>query len=450
MIDHIVILAAGTGSRMNSSKSKPVHDFAGKPLLRWVYDLAKSCQPRLIHIVHGPDNQTELAPLVPDAEIRWVCQSKQNGTANALMSALKEVNGGRFLVLNADMPLVDYETVMSLLVLQAPLKLLTVKKNNPTGYGRIMRHDATQAPYAIIEELDATSEQKKINEVFTGVLSGDVDDVKTWIQSLDNNNQQEEYLLTDVVSKANEAEVSIAAYCSDHSFALTGINTMSELVKLQRAYYEQRAQYFLDKGVRICDPKRFECQGDVEIGHDTEIKPNVSLIGPCHVGSNCVISENCVLNHVQMGDFATVLPNCYLDQTYLAAYSKVGPFAYCRNGTVIADYAEVGAFVETKKASIGQRSKAKHLSYLGDIDIGKNCNIGAGVIVCNWDGKNKHKTILGDHVFIGSDTQLIAPVHLEDYAFVAAGSCITKDVPKNNLSIGRSTQVNKPRSTTKS
>lgn len=444
MIDHVIILAGGKGSRMNSSKSKPVHDFAGKPLIRWAYDLAKQCKPKFIHVVHGQNNQTDFAPLIPDATIRWVCQKKPNGTADALMCALDGIDKGQFLVIYADMPLVNVSDIQSMLNLQGELKLLSVRHDNPHGYGRLI-HDDHGNPSAIIEEVDATNEQKQIQEVFTGILSGCVEQVKNWIQSLDNKNKQKEYLLTDIIAKAYKGKHSTHAHCSKNSVAFSGINSMAELVKLQRIYYEERAYEFLNKGVKICDPARFECQGEVDIGYDTEVRPNVSLMGPCSIGSNCFIGENAVLSHVQMGDHASIMANSVLDHTYLAAFSKVGPFAYCRNGTVIADYAEIGSFVETKQAYIGQRSKAKHLSYLGDVDIGKNCNIGAGVIVCNWDGKKKHKTVLGDHVFVGSDSQLIAPIHLEDYAFVAAGTCITKNVPKHNLSIGRTKQLNKPR-----
>lgn len=443
MIDHVIILAGGKGSRMQSSKSKPLHDFAGKPLIRWSYDLAKQCNPKYIHIVHGQNNQTELAPLVPDAKIRWVCQSDPKGTADALSKALDGIKGN-FLVIYADMPLVSFVEIKAMLNQDGHLKLLTVNRQDPFGYGRLIRDDA-QNPVAIVEEADATVPQKQIKEVFTGILSGSVEQVQNWISGLDNENKQQEYLLTDIVAKAYNDKVLLATYCSEDHVAFSGINAMEELVTLQRVYYEKRAHDFLKRGVKICDPKRFECQGEVDIGFDTEVRPNVSLTGPCSIGSNCFIGENAVLSHVQMGDHSSVMPNSVLDHTYLAAHAKVGPFAYCRNGTVIADYAEIGSFVETKQAYIGQRSKAKHLSYLGDVDIGKNCNIGAGVIVCNWDGKKKHKTVLGDHVFVGSDCQLVAPIHLEDYVFIAAGSCITENVPKNNLSIGRTKQLNKPR-----
>ena len=443
MIDHVIILAGGKGSRMQSNKSKPAHDFDGKPLLRLSYDLAKQCQPKYIHIVHGQNNQIEFAPLVPDAKIRWVCQSDPKGTADALIKALDGIDHGKFLVIYADMPLVKLDEIKIMLDAKCDLKLLTVNQENPFGYGRLIRDD-NDNPEAIIEEVDATVQQRKIKEVFTGILSGSVEQVKNWIHGLDNNNKQQEYLLTDIVTKAYKEGVSISAHCSDDHIAFSGVNAMEELVMLQRVYYKKRAYEFLRKGVKICDPARFECQGEVDIGFDTEIRPNVSLMGPCSIGSNCFIGENAVLSHVQMGDHASIQANSVLDQTYLAAHAKVGPFAYCRNGTVIADYAEIGSFVETKQAYIGQRSKAKHLAYLGDVDIGKNCNIGAGVIVCNWDGKKKHKTVLGDHVFVGSDCQLIAPIHLEDYVFVAAGSCVTKSVPKHNLSIGRSKQLNKP------
>lgn len=446
MIEHVIILAAGKGSRMQSSYSKPVHLFAGKPLIKWAYDLAKTQNPKSIHIVHGESNQTELSPLVPDASIRWVCQNTPKGTADALMCALTNIESGRFLVVYADMPLVPKREIEALVAMSSDLNLMSVKQQDPTGYGRIVKDNQGQ-PIAIIEELDASSEQKQIDEVFTGILSGDVETVKHWISQLDNNNKQQEYLLTDIVEFAVKDQVPVNVLCSEDSVAFSGINSMKELIELQRTYYEMRAYEFLSKGVRICDPLRFECQGEIEIGHDTEIKPNVTLNGPCSIGAHCTIGENAVLSHVQMGDGSSVLPNSVLDHVFLAAHAKVGPFAYCRNGTVIADYAEIGAFVETKQAYIGQRTKAKHLAYLGDIDIGKNCNIGAGVIVCNWDGKKKHKTILGDHVFVGSDSQLIAPIKLEDYVFVAAGSCLTKDVPKHQLSIGRSKQINKSRST---
>ncbi|MAH60731.1 MAG: UDP-N-acetylglucosamine diphosphorylase/glucosamine-1-phosphate N-acetyltransferase [Legionellales bacterium] len=446
MVDHIIILAAGYGRRMRSKKSKAAQVFAGKPMINWAYDLAKSCQPKFIHVVHNKDNQKELVRLVPFPDIMWIKQEKICGTGDALRSAIEHIYEGQVLVLFVDMPLIETSQLNALLHCDGDIKLLTAMSQNPKGYGRIIR-DHNEVVQSIVEELDLSPDQHAIQEVFTGILSAPVALLKKLLAKLDNNNQQKEFLLTDIVKYAKEEKQAVNAVKLDHDYGISGVNTIRQLVELEKQYYLQRAYQFLDSGVRIADPERFVCTGDIEIGHDTVIEPNVTLVGPCQIGHGCYVGQNSRLDNVQLGDYASVHPYSFLKQTYLAANASVGPFGYCREGTVLADHAEVGAFVETKQAYIGHNSKAKHLSYLGDIDIGRHVNIGAGTIVCNYDGQKKHKTIIGNHVFVGSDSQLIAPVNLKDYTFVAAGTCVTEDVPENTLAIGRSRQTNRKKPT---
>lgn len=444
-MEHIIILAAGYGSRMKSQKSKAAQVFAGKPLIKWAYDLARTCQPKFIHVVHNDRNQTELAPLIPYPEVLWIKQEKICGTGDALRCALENILDGHALVIYVDMPLIESDHLNLLSKLDGDVKLLTAEARDPTGYGRVIRTVSGEVQQ-IIEQMDLSKEQQSINEVFTGILSAPVDRLKAWLNKIDNKNAQGEFLLTDIVKCAVDEKSSVKALKLPDDACIAGVNTMSQLVKLEKHYFKKRAEDFLAAGVKIEDPDRFVCTGEVEIGRDTVIERDVRIHGPSQIGSSCMLRTGCILENAQLGDASIVHPYSYLKHTFLAANTAVGPYAYCREGTVLADHAEIGAFVETKQAYIGHYSKAKHLSYLGDIDIGRHVNVGAGTIVCNYDGQKKHKTIIGNHVFVGSDVQLVAPLNIKDYAFVAAGTCVTEDVQENQLAIGRSRQENKKKS----
>lgn len=440
MIDHVIILAAGKGKRMVSSISKPCHTFAGKALIRWVYEAAKACDPKCIHIVHGQDNQTELADALNANDVQWVCQPSPTGTADALKCVLSHLSGGQFLVLYPDMPLVRHEDLIQLIKSDPTLAIIANQVKDPTGYGRLIINHRDQLT-AIVEEADAAPSQKDINLIFTGIMAGAVDQVNHWLDQVGNQNAQQEKYLTDLVQIAYQANQACEVHAVKDENAYQGINSLRELVNLQRKYYINRAYEFLDKGVKIIDPARFECQGDVTIGPDTEIRPNVSITGPCHIGSHCLIGDHVTLEVVNLEDHATVHSHSLLKHTALAAHAVVGPYAYCRDHTHLDQYAQLGAFVEAKKTYMGQYAKAKHLTYLGDAEVGQYTNIGAGVIICNWDGKVKHPTKIGDYVFVGSDSQLIAPLKIDHHAFIAAGSCINKDVPSHHFAIARSKQV---------
>lgn len=439
MIDHVIILAGGKGKRMASSISKPCHTFAGKTMIRWVYEAALACKPRHIHVVHNQDNKLELANALGTDEVNWVCQPSPTGTADALKCVLSNLSSGQFLVLYPDMPLVRHEDLVQFIKTDPTLAIIANQVKDPMGYGRLIYNHMDQLT-AIVEEADATPSQKDINLIFTGIMTGAVHQVNHWLHQVGNQNAQQEKYLTELVEIAHQANQACEVYAVKDENAYQGINSLRELVNLQRKYYINRAYEFLDKGVKIIDPARFECQGDVSIGHDTEIRPNVSIIGPCNIGSHCLIEDHVTLEVATIEDHVTVHTHSLLKHVTVAAHGSVGPFAYCREHTHIAQHAHVGAFVEAKKTHLGEYSKAKHLSYLGDADIGQYCNIGAGVIVCNWDGQTKHPTKIGDYVFVGSDSQLIAPLKIESHSFIAAGSCINKDVPSHHFAIARSKQ----------
>ena len=442
----VVILAAGKGSRMRSSLPKVLHQLAGKTLLEHVIDTALELKPVKVHVVvgHGKEQVIQqCAGLTPQyGDIHWVEQLQQLGTGHAVQQAMPNIDGGSsVLMLTADVPLITEQTLQPLCAaMQAfPLALLTAVMPDPAGLGRIIRDDSDNV-CGIVEEKDASAKQRSICEINSGIMCARAADLNAWLSELDNQNAQQEYYLTDIVEIAHHHGNPIGAYQPQQSLEVEGINSRSQLARVERFCQQRTAERLMDSGVTIIDPARIDIRGDVQIGQDTVIDVNCVIVGPTSIGENVSIAPNCVINKSQVGDHSQIHTNTVIEETVIGEHVSVGPFARLRPGTRLSNHVKIGNFVETKNAQLAQGSKANHLSYVGDTTVGSNTNIGAGVITCNYDGANKHQTIIGKDVFVGSDCQLIAPVEIEDGATIAAGSTITTKVHKNQLAISRGKQ----------
>ncbi|MCG8412971.1 MAG: bifunctional UDP-N-acetylglucosamine diphosphorylase/glucosamine-1-phosphate N-acetyltransferase GlmU [Pseudomonadales bacterium] len=446
----VVILAAGKGTRMHSAHPKVMHDIGGKPMLAHVVATAQRLQPEKVHVVVGFGAETiklafESFPL--QVAINWVSQSEQLGTGHAVQQALPQIDVGAadnpVLVLFGDVPLIKAGTLQAVLTHcnRDSVSLLTVNTQKPEGLGRIIRNDENQVT-AIIEERDASAEQKQIKEVNSGIMAIPAARLERWLGSLQNNNDQQEYYLTDIVSMAAQEGCNINASVIDDDMEVMGVNDKHQLALLERHYQMTTVEKLLSEGVTVRDPARLDIRGDVSCGKDTIIDCNVILEGSVSLGSNVEIGANAVIKDSVLGDGVKVLPGTQIEGSTIGNGASIGPMARLRPGTELGEETKIGNFVETKNAKIGKGSKASHLAYLGDVELGENCNIGAGAIVCNYDGVNKHKTTLGDNVFVGSNSVLVAPVVLEDNAFVAAGSAINSAVPADSLAVARSKQRN--------
>lgn len=439
---NIVILAAGQGTRMRSDIPKVLHCLGGKPLLQHVYELARELSPEMIAIVYGHGAQRILSRF-SDWPVVWVEQALQLGTGHAVQQALPYLQeDAMVLVLYGDVPLLRRETLEKLLSAadENTLGLLTATMDNPTGYGRIVR-DAEGRVSRIAEEKDASLEEKNIREVNTGILALPTCRLKTWLAKLDNANAQGEYYLTDIVAMAVADGVGIQTLNAPPD-EVAGVNDKRQLADLERVYQRRQADALLQQGVTLRDPSRFDLRGRIEaVGRDVEIDVNVILEGRIRIGDRVRIGPNVVLKDVVIGDEVEILAGSVIEQARIGARSRIGPFARIRPETVLAEETHIGNFVEIKKSSIGPGSKVNHLSYIGDAEIGAGVNVGAGTITCNYDGVNKHKTVIEDGAFIGSDTQLVAPVRVGREATVGAGSTITKDAPAGKLTLSRCRQI---------
>lgn len=437
----IIILAAGQGTRMYSDKPKVLHTLAGRPLLTHVYKTAAALTHREIHIVYGHGGEQ-----VPDAsqdfQASWVKQEQQLGTGHAVQQVLPNIpDGDVVLILYGDVPLITEESLKVLVdaASDSDFSLLTTHLDNPRGYGRIIRDEHDNIT-AIIEEKDATAEQRSICEVNTGFMVVKGKSLKRWVNALKNENKQNEYYLTDIVAQAVADNVSVAPILAESPIEVQGINTRSQLSEAERYYQLVQAHHLMHNGVGLMDPARFDLRGDLEIGRDNEIDINVVIEGRVKLGNNVTIAANCYIKDTIIADNVTVLPNTMIDNAVIGNGCRIGPFARIRPGTTLDENVHIGNFVELKKTDVGKGSKVNHLTYLGDTHVGSETNIGAGTITCNYDGANKHQTIIGDNVFVGSDVQLIAPVKINNGATIAAGTTITKDVSENHLAISRSEQ----------
>lgn len=437
----IVILAAGQGKRMYSAMPKVLHDLAGKPMLGHVVAVARSLAPRAIHVVYGHGGEQVRAAFARD-ELHWAHQAEQLGTGHAVQQAVPAVaENALVLILYGDVPLIRAQTLQNL-ISQAganTLALLTAELHDPTGYGRIVRN-ATNQVARIVEQKDATADEAAVREVNTGILVAPAARLRGWLARLENRNAQREYYLTDVIAMAVADGVDIVTRQPSAVWEILGVNNKMDLAGLERTHQKNIAQTLLEQGVTLRDPARLDVRGELVCGRDVVIDVNVVFEGKVTLGDGVKIGPNNVIRDATIGAATEIQPNCVIDGADIGGACRIGPFARIRPGTRLAAHAHVGNFVEIKKSDIGEGSKVNHLSYVGDSSIGRDVNIGAGTITCNYDGANKYQTIIGDNVFIGSNSALVAPVTVGDGATVGAGSVITKDVPSQELAITRGEQ----------
>jgi bifunctional UDP-N-acetylglucosamine pyrophosphorylase/glucosamine-1-phosphate N-acetyltransferase len=438
----IVILAAGQGTRMRSALPKVPHPVAGKSMLGHVIDTARKLQPQGIHVVIGHGAEQVRERLAAD-DLNFVLQTEQLGTGHAVAQALPALSAERVLILYGDVPLIEQGTLERLLekVGDQQLALLTVDLNDPTGYGRILR-DNTGKVLAIVEQKDASPEQRQICEGNTGILAVPGKRLGDWLGRLSNSNAQGEYYLTDVIAMAVADGLLVATEQPLDAMEVQGANDRIQLAELERHYQQRAARQLMAQGVTLRDPARFDLRGEVTVGRDVLIDINVILEGRVVIEDGVQIGPNCVINNSTLRKGAVVKANSHLEGAEVGEGADCGPFARLRPGAVLGAKAHVGNFVELKNAVLGAGAKAGHLSYLGDAEVGARTNIGAGTITCNYDGANKFKTVLGEDVFIGSNSALVAPVNLGDRATTGAGSVITSDVPADTLAVGRAKQRN--------
>ncbi len=438
-----IILAAGQGTRMKSAKPKILHKIANKPLLQHVYDMSKKLNDNSISIVYGHGAEQVLDELL-ELDVKWVEQKQQLGTGHAVQQAIDFINDDdTVLILYGDVPLLKLTTVEQLinLVDDRTLALLTVILENPTGYGRIIR-DANQLVTKIVEEKDATVDEKKINEGNTGILAVKGKPLKKWLNNLQNSNAQGEYYLTDIIEMAVNDDFMIATASTENVDEVLGVNNKQQLSHLERVYQMEKANQLMLEGVTLKDPMRFDLRGEIKsIGKDVEMDINIILEGSVNIGENVKIGANCIIKNANISDNVEILPNSIIENATIGASSRIGPFARIRPDTELAENVHIGNFVEIKKTTVAAGSKINHLSYVGDASVGSKVNIGAGTITCNYDGVNKFQTIIEDGAFIGSDSQLVAPVTVRKNATIAAGSTITKEAPEDRLTLARSRQV---------
>jgi bifunctional UDP-N-acetylglucosamine pyrophosphorylase/glucosamine-1-phosphate N-acetyltransferase len=438
---NIVILAAGLGKRMNSNIPKGLHSIAGKPMLARVIETAQLLQPESIHVIYGHGGEKVMEALTTLA-VNWVFQEGQLGTGHAVMQALPYIpEHSKVIILSADVPLIQSKTLEALLHknLQSDLTLLVASLPNPTGLGRIIRNEKREIE-AIIEEKDASESQKNIQEIYSGICCAKAADLARWLPNLTNNNAQKELYLTEIISKAVQEGLTIGSLKVSDTLEIQGVNNRLQLQELERIYQKRQAEQLLLAGVQIADSSRFDLRGELICGKDVFIDINCLFIGQVRLGDNCRIGPNCIISNTEIDANSEIYANSLIEESKIGKNSTIGPFARLRKGTRLEDSCKIGNFVETKNTVFAAGSKASHLSYLGDALLGKNVNIGAGTITCNYDGVNKHKTIIEDGAFIGSDTQLVAPVTIGANATVGAGSTIRNDVPANELTLTESKQ----------
>jgi len=438
-----VILAAGQGTRMRSSKPKVLHKVAERALLHHVYDTSAELENNSIVIIYGHGGElvkNELQTLNAD----WVEQKEQLGTGHAVQQAENFINDhDKVLILYGDVPLLKKTTIDKLLenVSQKSIGLLTVNLDDPTGYGRIVR-DSDGKVLKIVEEKDTNQKEKLISEGNTGIIATPGDLLKQWLSKLENGNAQNEFYLTDIIEMAVNDGVEVKTNQPETQDEVLGVNDRTQLAHLERVYQLEQAEKLMVHGVALRDPARIDVRGEFsELGKDIEIDVNVIFEGINKIGNNVKIGANCILKNAQIGDGVEILANCIIDNAIVGEQSRIGPFARLRPFAELANEVHIGNFVEIKKATIAKGSKINHLSYIGDAEIGSKVNIGAGTITCNYDGVNKFKTVIEDGAFIGSDSQLIAPVTIGKGATIGAGSTITKDSPENQLTLSRAKQI---------
>ncbi len=439
---HVIILAAGQGTRMRSALPKVLHRIGGRALLDHVVRSAHSLNPDAVHVVYGHGGA-----LVRDRlsflDVNWIEQTPQLGTGHAVSQAITAVpDGAVVLVLYGDVPLIEADALAGLVdrARAGRLALMTVDLEDPTGYGRILRDDNSRV-VGIVEDKDASAGQRLIRESNTGILAVGAQRLHAWLGGLDNDNAQGEYYLTDVIALAAAEGLEIEVVQPKQREDVLGVNDRVQLARLERCYQQRQAQRLMCAGATLADPTRVELRGDVEVGEDVYLDVNVILEGRVILGNEVHVGPNCVLRDCAVAAGTQILANCVVEEAEIGAGARIGPYARIRPGTRLGDGVHVGNFVEVKNTTMGRGSKANHLTYLGDSEIGVRVNIGAGTSTCNYDGANKHRTTIGDRVFIGSGVELVAPIRVHDGATIGAGSTISKEAPAEALTLTRAKQV---------
>jgi bifunctional UDP-N-acetylglucosamine pyrophosphorylase/glucosamine-1-phosphate N-acetyltransferase len=436
---NVVILAAGKGTRMHSRLPKVLHAIGGKPMLGHALERAAALASDRTIVVYGYGGEA-VPSAFANAAVEFVRQEPQLGTGHAVQQALPYLHaGGTTLVLYGDVPLTRSDTLENL-VSKPGLRLLTATLDNPTGYGRIVRGKNDRI-VRIVEEKDASAPEKSIREINTGILCAPTDMLRHWLTKLTNRNAQKEYYLTDIVPLAIESKTAVSSAQPSDEWEILGVNSKDQLAYLERVHQLQNARDLMTRGVTLADPWRFDLRGELHCGKDVFIDVNCLFEGEVRLADDVKVDAGCVLRNAYIGAGSEIAPYSHLDGTVVGANCRIGPYARLRPGTRLADEVHIGNFVETKATEVGGRSKANHLSYLGDTTVGRSVNIGAGTITCNYDGANKHRTVIEDGAFIGSDTQLVAPVTIGRGATIGAGSTITKDAPADSLTLSRARQV---------
>ncbi|MGB5281430.1 MAG: bifunctional UDP-N-acetylglucosamine diphosphorylase/glucosamine-1-phosphate N-acetyltransferase GlmU [Arenicellales bacterium] len=437
----VIILAAGKGTRMVSSLPKVLHEVAGKPMLQHVLDTCHELGADRLHVVYGYGGDL-LREKIQNDDVNWILQAEQNGTGHAVDIAMSHVSDeSTIIVLYGDVPLISKESLNALLQAcgEQSVALMTAFLQDGGSYGRILR-DSNQCFQSIVEHRDATPEQCEINEINTGFLAAPAARLKSWVSKLECENAQGEFYLTDIFAMAVADGVPVETCQPVDNSEILGINDRQNLSEVERIYQQQQAKRYLQAGLTVCDPNRFDIRGSLKHGKDCSIDINVIIEGDVTLGDRVSVGPNTLLRNMTIGDDVEIKANCILEDSSIGELAIIGPFARIRPESEIASLAHIGNFVEIKKSQVGSGSKVNHLSYIGDTEIGADVNIGAGVITCNYDGANKFKTIIGDNAFIGSDSQLVAPVEIGKGATIGAGSTITQNAPDNELTLSRAEQ----------
>lgn len=438
----IVILAAGQGKRMQSQLPKVLHNLAGKSLLEHVVSTAEHFQMTQDPLVVYGYQGNMVRERLPKLKVTWIEQIQQLGTGHAVLQTLSNIpDQNQVLILYGDVPLIAIDTLEKLVKNTPPnaIGIITAHLPYPSRLGRIVR-DESQQIQSIVEEKDATPAQRAIKEINSGIYLVPAAYLKQWLPQLTNKNAQQEYYLTDIIKLAAQEQIPIHSEEPTHIEEVFGINDCIQLAHAERFYQHMMAEKLMREGVTLYDPNRLDIRGELIIGHDVIIDANVIIEGRVIIGSYCVIGPNTFLRNVVLSDHVQIKANCYLEDAEISEQCVIGPFARIRPGTTIAANAQVGNFIEIKNSKIGVGTKIHHVGYIGDCDIGRHVNIGAGTITCNYDGVNKHKTIIGDHAFIGSNTELVAPVVIGEGAVIGAGSTIRRDAPAHKLTVSSPNQ----------
>jgi bifunctional UDP-N-acetylglucosamine pyrophosphorylase/glucosamine-1-phosphate N-acetyltransferase len=441
----VVILAAGQGKRMRSARPKVLHKLGGVPLLLHVIRTARQLEPADIHVVYGHGGE-QVREVLAAENVDWVLQDRQLGTGHAVEQAMSRVSDANtVLVLYGDVPLIRATTLSPLVERAAhgALAVLTAALDEPHGYGRMLR-DSDGRLVGIVEQKDATAAQLEIREVNTGFVAAPAARLRSWLGQLDNVNAQGEYYLTDVVALAAAEGVPVETASATDPCEILGVNDRAQLSALERVYQGNQARRLMRDGVTVADPARLDVRGELRAGRDCELDVNVVFEGQVQLGERVRVGPNCVIRNATISDNVEFLANCVIEDCAIGSGSRIGPFARIRPESELAERVHIGNFVEIKKSRIAAGSKINHLSYIGDTHMGAGVNVGAGTIVCNYDGANKHLTEIGNDVFIGSDTQLVAPVKVGDGATIGAGSTITREVPPGELTLSRCPQQTRP------